>query len=265
MKLSLSTPILAVVCMPGLALSETPAPATDPRAIEIAQSAADFLVSQERFSFNWFVSVDEVIDGREKVTEFRSGRNLVDRAHGFVSETENREGFRDYYFDGETFTIASPADNTFASAEFIGEIDALAAAAQAYTGSTVPLWSLMSPSLGERMTEGVLSGAYLGETVIAGRPVHHLAFSEYDSDWQLWVDTDPDRPLIVMLIGTDPYTQGWPQYRAYLSNWDFAPETGPEVFTFAPDENDTPIAMPDLVPPAAAEEASAGDTPAASE
>ena len=165
-----------------------------------------------------------------------------------------------YYFNGEQFTIVSPDENFYASSIFAEGFDALVEAARERTGLVLPLWSIMSPSIKERWLEGIERGAYLGTTVIAGEPVHHLAFSEYDEDWQVWISTDPDHPVIVMLIGTDLYQQGWPQYRAYSNDWDFAPEIEPGIFTFKPDPDDMPVAMPDLL--AAASE---GDATTASD
>lgn len=235
-------------------------PKIEPEALEIVATALEYLGTQQSFSFRWFVEYEEVVAGREKITYFRSGRALMDRSNGFVIETEEASGLRDYYFDGEQFTVVSPDENFYARTRFEGGFDALVDAARERTGLVLPLWSIMSPSVKERWLKGIERGAYLGTTVIAGEPVHHLAFSEYDEDWQVWISTDADRPVIVMLIGTDPYQQGWPQYRAYSNDWEFAPEFQPGIFTFKPDPDDMPVAMPGLL--AAASE---GDAETASD
>ena len=48
-------------------------PMLDAEAIELARASAEFLASRPAMSFNWFVSYDEVRDGREKLTYMRSG------------------------------------------------------------------------------------------------------------------------------------------------------------------------------------------------
>ena len=114
----------------------------------------------------------------------------------------------------------------------------------------LPLWSLMSETLGQNAVENVLGAAYLGTTLMRGQEVHHLAFTEYDEDWQIWISTDPDRPVPLMIVGTDPYQQGWPQYRALLMDWSFDIDTPDGGFTYVPHELDVSVSMPALVPDA---------------
>ena len=51
-------------------------------------------------------------------------------------------------------------------------------------------------------------------------------------------------PVIQAIVGSLPYVQGWPQYRAYFSDWDFEsfPEDG--AFTFQPSEDAIRMTMP---------------------
>ena len=92
--------------------------------------------------------------------------------------------------------------------------------------------------------ENVEAGAYLGTTLIAGQPVHHLSFSQSDLDWQVWVSVDEDAPLPLMLIGTEHSKTGWPQYRAYFSQWNMEPEITDGQFAYQPEEEDVQVAFP---------------------
>ena len=106
----------------------------------------------------------------------------------------------------------------------------------------------MSETLGQNAVEDIEAAAYLGVTLIAGEEVHHLAFSELNEDWQIWISTNDEAPVPIMIIGTDPYRQGWPQYRAHLQNWSFEvtpPEAG---FSHTPHDQDVAVTMPALVP-----------------
>ena len=85
-------------------------------------------------------------------------------------------------------------------------------------------------------------------TRVAGRDAHHLALASYDGDWQVWVAADEARPEILMIVGTNPYEQGWPQYRVYFSDWNFAPEIAEGAFTFTPDEDARRMAWPKVRP-----------------
>lgn len=230
------TVLAALLAAPLPALSQTPEPALDPAAVDLVRAASAFLTGQQRISVDWFVSYDEVIDGREKLTNLRSGSNLLDREGGFRSYAEDGEQIREYIFDGATITAVHVDENAYASAPAAGSFGDLVATLQADYDLALPIWQILARDSDEGLLDGAESGAYLGLTRVAGELAHHLAFSSYDHDWQLWIAADPDRPVLLMLVGTDPYTQGWPQYRAYFSNWNFEPEVTEDAFTFVPDE-----------------------------
>lgn len=172
------------------------------------------------------------------------------RGAGFVANTERGDTLRDYYYDGQTFTVAAPSEGFYTSAAFDGGFEALLVALRERLDMPLPLWNLMSETLGQNAVDDILGAAYLGTTLIRGRQVHHLAFTEYDEDWQIWVSTDPERPVPLMIVGTDPYQQGWPQYRALLMDWSFDIDTPDAGFTYVPHELDVSVSMPALVPDA---------------
>jgi hypothetical protein len=236
---------VALLALPsGIARAE--GPVLDQQAIDIARKSADFLAARPAMAFDWFVSYDEVEDGREKLTFMRSGANLLVRDKGFYSFVEDEGGVREYFFDGKVVTVSATEDGFYATGPFEGSFEELVAAMREDTGSDLPLYGLMMRNLAEGMGEGLDGAAYLGITRIAGREVHHLAFSDYDEDWQIWISTDEAEPVPIVIIGTDPYSQGWPQYRAYLTKWDFEPKPEEGVFVFTPGAEDEKIAFPDL-------------------
>ena len=91
--------------------------------------------------------------------------------------------------------------------------------------------------------------AYLGVTLIAGREAHHLAFTEAEEDWQLWVSTDETAPLPLMLVGTEKNETGWPQYLVYMMDWNLAPEIDASAFRYTPREVDVRVGFPALFGP----------------
>ncbi|MEO0429335.1 MAG: DUF2092 domain-containing protein [Pseudomonadota bacterium] len=223
---------------------EPEAEGPDPEAIVLA--SAEFLAGLPAFGFDWFVSYDIVDEGREKLTFTRSGNNLMVRDQGFVSSSEEGFRLRMYYYDGATFTVSAPEENFYASAPFDGGFEALVTALRERSDTVLPLWSIMSERLPDRMTEGAEAAAYVGLTRIGGAVAHHVAFAGREEDWQIWIADDPEAPLPLYIVGTESAEKGWPQYRAWLSNWDLAPETTPEQFVFSPDEDDLPASLPDL-------------------
>lgn len=216
----------------------------DAKAVEILGNATAFLADQAAMSVDWLVSFDVIVDGREKITYLRSGQNLLQRGVGFYSFAEFEDNTREYFFDGETIQIVDVEENAYVMAPFSGKFDALADRLKAEYGARLPIWQIMSTTAKSDLLERADSAAYLGVVKFAGREAHHLAFSDYDRDWQVWISTDGQKPEVLMIVGTDPYTQGWPQYRAYFSNWNFNPEIAEGAFSFVPDENSERMAWP---------------------
>lgn len=225
-----------------------PPPAIDPQAIEIVENAAAFLAAQEAVGFNWFVSYDQVVDGREKLTELRSGRNLLARGTGFYAYSEHGMDTREYFYDGTNFQIYDVEENAYVLAPFSGSFEGLVDRLKQEYDVVLPIWSILANTAGVELADSAESAAYLGRTRVAGRVAHHVALASYDEDWQLWILDDPEKPEILMLVGTDPYKQGWPQYRAYFSDWDFAPEIAEGAFDFLPPEDAERMSWPKTGP-----------------
>lgn len=232
---------------PGSAQTDNPSsdpPSLDPQAVEILTSATQYLVAQDSLAVDWFVSFDEVADGREKITYMRSGANLLQRGVGFYGYSEFSDETREFFFDGAQFHILDVEENAFVTTAFVGSFDALADRVSETYDLRLPIWQVLSASPDVELLDRATAAAYLGTTRLAGREAHHLAFSDYDRDWQIWIATEPAQPELMMIVGTDPYTQGWPQYRAYFTNWDFDPDIPDGVFTYVPDEGADQMAWP---------------------
>ena len=179
------------------------APRMDERAITLLRRLqAEFLAGQNAMSFNWFVSYDDVIDGREKITFMRSGTNLLVRDKGFYSRAEGENGIREWRYDGQRATFVAPAENYYASTEFKQGFDALVDSAQKNLGSEIPLYAIMRRGLPDRLEEGLKGAAYLGITQIAGEEVHHLAFAEEAEDWQVWLWSTREKTVVFSIIDT---------------------------------------------------------------
>ncbi|MBY8974574.1 DUF2092 domain-containing protein [Rhodobacteraceae bacterium NNCM2] len=244
-KSFLAASLLLLTPIAANAQGEEP-PAIDPKAVEIAGAAFKFVAEQPHLSVSWFVTYDRVFEGREKLTFVRTGTNTLVRGKGFRSYAEHLNKVREYIYDGETFTVSAPLDGFYAQAEVTGSFDELVDGLSEKYDLVLPIWQLLSAESGELFFEEVERATYMGTTLINGRAAHHLAFSEYDEDFQLWIAADEERPLPLMIVGTNPYTQGWPQYHAYMYDWNLEPEIADDTFAFTPAEGEAQIGFETL-------------------
>ncbi|KPA21006.1 hypothetical protein shim_29220 [Shimia sp. SK013] len=216
----------------------------DPRAIDIVESVATVLTAHETLAVNWLVSYDQVIDGREKMTLFRSGRTMMVRPDKYYAYVEQEEGLREFFFDGYGLTVHLPELNAYTHMPYFGTFDELTKAVRDEHSESLPVWKVFVPDFADQFLGDITAAAYLGIKRVAGIEVHHVAMSSYQEDLQMWITTDPVNPVLKMIVGTNPYEQGWPQYRAYFSDWDFAPEIAEDSFTFYPDDEDDRLVWP---------------------
>ncbi len=207
-------------------------PAIDPQAVDIAKASAAFLAKLPAIQTGWFVTYDEVVAGREKKTHVWSGSSALERGKGYRSTSERGDSTREYVYDGETFTVASLDQGFYTSLKATGSFDGLVTRLQDKHGITLPVWEVFSAEYGDQFLDDIVEATYHGVTLVGGTPAHHIAFRSSSEDRQMWIAADPDRPTPLMVVGTDPYQQGWPQYHAFFHNWDTAPTFQPGTFTF---------------------------------
>ena len=242
--LGLALPITLSFGSALLAADTDDPPAKDPRALEILNKASEHLKNQQNLSVNWFISYDDVVEGREKIAHTRSGRTVLAREGGLYSYLEDGLKTREFYFDGTSFTVNDPDQNGYAQILFTGDFESLIDRVKAEYGIDLPIWTVLSARHKGHHVDAADKIAYLGLTRIGGERAHHLALTNYDEDWQLWIAEDEDNPRLIMMVGTDPYVQGWPQYRVYFTDWDFAPEIAEGAFVFSPDEDSERMTWP---------------------
>jgi len=231
--------------MPMSANSETLSP-IDPYAAHIVRQSAEFLAGLSIVSFSWFVTNDEITDAGETVTVIESGKTNMDRRVGFVEQTEQESGRRDYYYDGNVFTVIFPDEKLYASQPFTGDFDELVVRLRERTRAILPAWIILSEELPETIFEDLNAAAYLGSIMLKGREVHHIALSNTGADLQLWISVDESAPVPAMLIGTLTDQPGAPRFRVSFSSWAFNQEPEPEQFSFSPEPDFERIAMPSL-------------------
>jgi hypothetical protein len=81
------------------------------------------------------------------------------------------------------------------------------------------------------LTAKIETGSYLGINQVLGVDCHHLAFSQENIDWQIWI-TEGAQPLIRKLILTHKLEPGAPEFTALLMHWDFSTPIAESDFEF---------------------------------
>jgi hypothetical protein len=95
------------------------------------------------------------------------------------------------------------------------------------------LSDFVTGSFYEGVTSNIETGDYLGLHQVGDRLCHHLAFTQSNIDWQIWI-ADGYEVVPCKLVITYKNLPESPQYTAYFSDWDFAPRLPDRLFNFVP-------------------------------
>lgn len=229
------------------AAQKADAPDIDPVAMRHLARMCDFLKGLNSFSFRAEVNVDEVFHGGLTLQTSRTENVSVRRPDRARADTVQDAGARTVLYDGAAFTTYNAAQNLYSVIPVPSGLDAALRAVSEKYGFTAPLAELILSDPCPAMTANVLSGFYVGLRMVQGVPCHHLAFSQKDVDWQIWI-ADGDKPLPRKLVIVDKTLAGAPNYEALFEDWKLNPRLKDSLFAFTPPKNAAKI---DVIPRAA--------------
>jgi hypothetical protein len=222
------------------------APDIEPKAGEVLKQMCDYLKNLQQFSVQAEVTEDVLLTSGQRIQYGRMVEASVRRPDRLRAESVGDTDNRLMVYDGQTITLMDRTKNFYTTIAAPPEIDAaLEHGVQAFN-LRAPLADLISTKSYEYLTEGALSGFYVGLSKVQGVPCHHLAFRQKDIDWQIWVE-DSQTPVPRKFLITDKKAQGL-QFTAVFTKWNTSPQLEDSLFTFVAPEKAEKI---DILPAAA--------------
>jgi hypothetical protein len=230
------------------AVEPTDAPPPDaprPRQVEVRADAlmkemSALLAKTPRLALEAEETLDEVYAGAPRIQLTNVRRAAIQRPSRFASDATGDTLNRSSWYDGKTITALEKEDNTYLTVEMPATIDAVLDKLADEYGIVVPLSDFLYSDPYSILMEGVVYGEYRGIHQAAGVPCHHLAFSQEDIDWQIWIDAGA-QPLPRKIVITYAEEPGAPQYTAVIKRWSLDPKFTEELFHFVPPEGATSL------------------------
>jgi len=206
----------------------SPAP---PEPAKILRGMTDYLKSLKQFSFRAEVTDDQVYGEGNKLQYTLDMELFVRRPDKLRVNGQGDLENQDLFYDGKTLIIYHKDKNLYAAAPMPATIEE--ALTQAYKKFDIQV-SLADLLCGNDtyafMMDDVTSSLYVGLNRVRGVSCHHLAFTQDDFNWQIWIDAG-DKPLPRKLLVNQKLLPGSPQWTAYLTDWNFSPELADSLFT----------------------------------
>jgi hypothetical protein len=225
------------MCAPALFASSagavSPKPGVDPRVDTLLRDMGDYLEGASEFSFRTEVNYDQVLESGQKILYGRRAEISMrrpNRLHVLVNGDLVQERM---WYDGKSFISMDLSDLGYVKVEVPPTLDeALDFMALKY-GISSPISDVLYSNVYAIFIENVATGTYIGPSVVRGVPTHHLAFTQANIDWQLWIE-DGANPVPRKAVITYKNVPSSPQFTVWLSDWNFNPRLAESLFEFLP-------------------------------
>jgi hypothetical protein len=157
----------------------------------------------------------------------------VRRPNRLRAEIQSPRRNRELMYDGTAITLLNRAQNFYGAVRASGSLDEAMDLASERFGIAMPLEDFARSGPYKDLLQKASSGTDVGPVSVLGVPCEHLAFTQENIDWQVWIETGA-RPVPRKFVITYKDEPDSPQYTAIFSNWDFATKLPDFVFKFEP-------------------------------
>ncbi len=196
--------------------------AIEPKADQLLRKMSDYLGGIQQFSVQTENSLEVVLRSGEKIQYINPAELFMKRPNKLRADRKGDIVNQEFYYDGKTLTLYHKDYNYYSSVEAPPTIDETIDFARESLGVYAPGGDLIYTNAYGILTEDVVSGFYVGVSVVGGIKCHHLAFRGNEVDWQIWIE-DGDKPLPKKFIVTSKWMTGAPQFTVTIKGWNMSP------------------------------------------
>ncbi len=213
-----------------------------PRAREVLAGACKYLAQAPFFAITAEVWHEHVTQSGEKLQFTRAVNLEVRRPNRLHLDIESPHSARGFWYDGESLTVLDRKENCYSTTSMPETLDDMLDTAHDRFGIDLPLADLALSDPYQSAISRVQRGTYLGLSQALGFTCHHLAFTQDNIDWQVWIQDGP-QPWIRKLVITHKNEPGAPQFTALLRNWDMTQRIADTNFAFMAPRGATRVDM----------------------
>ena len=215
----------------GWGQSKAAVPSVDPKAEKIMQAMNAQKKKDISASLEIVDTMDEMSEAGQMIQYSHVRKLVVSEPKRFWIESTGDITNTTMWKDDTTFTLLDRGTNSYAQAPAAGTIDETMDMLLDTYGINTPLADLLSDDLCAVLMKNVTSCRYLGLHYADGIKCHHIAATQKDIDWQIWIDAG-DVPRFRKIVITYKQKPGAPQYTALLKSFNEVSQLPEDTFTF---------------------------------
>ncbi len=225
--------IMAVAfVLPDTARAQS-ATAQQDEARTILKAMSDYVSSQKTIELTFDSDIEIITPQLEKIQFTNSGELLMSRPDKLRAHRVGGYADVELYFDGKTASVYGKSVNGYAQFAASGTLDQLFEALRVGHGVALPGADFLLSNPYAALVADVLEAKHIGRGVIDGVECEHLAFRNFDTDWQLWVEVG-NKPIPRKVVITSKTLNSAPQYTFRIKTWKTGFEPPAGAFTFTP-------------------------------
>jgi len=202
-----------------------------PEAERVLRDACQYLAAAPFFSLTGEIWREHVRDSGQKVQFSRTVSLEIKRPNQLHMNLQSPHSERTFWYDGKSLTILDGKRNLYSVAPMPHTLDAALDEAHDQFGIDLPLVDLAVSDPYKNATAKVLTSTYYGLAPVCGVQCHHLAFTQENVDWQVWVQEGP-RPFIRKFVITHKNEPGSPEFTALITDWNLTQPISDFAFLF---------------------------------
>ena len=192
------------------------------------KAMSDYVGGQKTIELTFDSDIEIITPQLENIQFTNSGDALLSRPDKLRAHRVGGYADVEMVFDGKTVSILGRNIDGYVQFEAPGNLDKLIETLRAGYGVALPGADLLLSRSYDVLIADVMEAKYIGRGVIDGRECEHLAFRNFDTDWQLWVEVG-EHPIPRKMVITSKTLNSAPQYTLRVKSW----KTGVKPFVLA--------------------------------
>jgi hypothetical protein len=205
----------------------------DPKADQALKRMSDYLGNLKSFQVESDTVDEKYTRDGQKIQELQQSTITVRRPGELRVDRVSPRGHAVFRADGKQFAVYNKDKNVYATAPAPEHIDQAVDEVRDKLNIDAPGGDLIVSDPYRDLTDGTITGRYIGLEPIDGAMAHHLAFTKKDVDWQIWIKDGPE-PVPVRYVITSKDSPTQPQFTMVLHDWQPNVQVMKEYFAFTP-------------------------------
>jgi hypothetical protein len=223
----------AQTATPAPAATPAPPPPLEPAALDRLKAMSDLLKAAPSFTFIARSDRQQpAVDG-QMLDFFAVSHVAVSRPDKIHLDTKGDLHAASLWYDGKTVSIYSEKSMFYGQAAAPATIDETVLMLMDRFQMPFPAAGFLLKDPYAKLMEGVKTAFDAGESRVDGVACRHLAFTEEDADWQVWIENGA-KPLPRRIAVTYKKVPGAPRVVTVLSDWNLTPTIPVGHFVFKP-------------------------------